>query len=88
LEGQTEPTRPDYLAALKGARIVTRVLRVGTDSTSQVPPTEKARWRMPGLIKKFEGTHRYVLTHKGSTTITALPAARQANMSALTAIAA
>ena len=27
LEGQTEPTRPDYLAALKGARTVTRVQR-------------------------------------------------------------
>jgi len=41
-----------------------------------------------GLIKKLSGTHRYVLTHKGSTTITALLAARQANINELTQIAA
>jgi hypothetical protein len=44
--------------------------------------------RAHGLIKKVGGTHRYVLTQKGSTTITALLAARQANISELTAIAA
>ncbi len=44
--------------------------------------------RAHGLIKKLSGTHRYVLTQKGSTTITALLAARQANVNELTKIAA
>ena len=44
--------------------------------------------RAHGLIKKVSGTHRYVLTEKGSTTITALLAARQANINQLTQIAA
>jgi hypothetical protein len=44
--------------------------------------------RAHGLIKKVSGTHRYVLTAKGSTTITALLAARQANINELTKIAA
>ena len=44
--------------------------------------------RAHGLIKKLSGTHRYVLTQKGSTTITALLAARQANINHLTQIAA
>jgi len=44
--------------------------------------------RAHGLIKKVGGTHRYVLTQKGSTTITALLAARQANINELTKIAA
>ena len=44
--------------------------------------------RAHGLIKKVSGTHRYVLTSKGSTTITALLAARQANLNELTKIAA
>lgn len=44
--------------------------------------------RAHGLIKKVSGTHRYVLTEKGSTTITALLAARQANINQLTRIAA
>jgi hypothetical protein len=44
--------------------------------------------RAHGLIKKLSGTHRYVLTDKGSTTITALLAARQANINQLTQIAA
>jgi len=44
--------------------------------------------RAHGLIKKLPGTHRYVLTDKGSTTITALLTARQANINELTQIAA
>ena len=44
--------------------------------------------RTHGLIKKLSGTYRYVLTQKGSTTITALLTARQANINELTKIAA
>jgi hypothetical protein len=44
--------------------------------------------RAHGLIKKVSGTHRYVLTSKGDTLITALLAARQANINQLTQIAA
>jgi hypothetical protein len=44
--------------------------------------------RAHGLIKKLSGTHRYVLTEKGSTVTTALLAARQANINELTRIAA
>jgi hypothetical protein len=44
--------------------------------------------RTHGLIKKVGQTHRYVLTQKGSTTITALLAARQADINQLTKIAA
>lgn len=44
--------------------------------------------RAHGLIKKLSRTHRYVLTEKGSTTITALLTARQANINELTKIAA
>lgn len=44
--------------------------------------------RAHGLIKKVSGTHRYVLTEKGSTVTTALLAARQANVNELTRIAA
>ena len=44
--------------------------------------------RAHGLIKKVSGTHRYQLTSKGTTAITALLAARQANINELTKIAA
>ena len=44
--------------------------------------------RAHGLIKKVSGTHRYVLTQMGSTTITAVLAARQANINDLTKMAA
>jgi hypothetical protein len=44
--------------------------------------------RAHGLIKKLPRTHRYVLTNKGSITITALLTARQANINQLTQIAA
>ena len=41
-----------------------------------------------GASTKLSGTHRYVLTDKGSTTITAVLTARQANINQLTEIAA
>jgi hypothetical protein len=44
--------------------------------------------RAHGLIKKLSGTHRYVLTQRGSTTITAVLAARHADLTQLTEIAA
>ncbi len=44
--------------------------------------------RAHGLIKKVGGTHRYILTEKGSVTITALLTARQANINELTKLAA
>ena len=44
--------------------------------------------RAPGLIKKVSGTHRYVLTEKGRTTITALLSARKADVDQLTKMAA
>jgi hypothetical protein len=47
-----------------------------------------AMLRAHGLIKKIPGTHRYVLTSQGCTVITALLAARQANVNELTKIAA
>ena len=44
--------------------------------------------RAHGLVAKVSGTHRYVLTQKGRTTITALLAARKADVDQLTKIAA
>lgn len=44
--------------------------------------------RAHGLIKRVNGTHRYLLTQKGCKAITSLLAARQANINDLTAIAA
>ena len=44
--------------------------------------------RAHGLIKKIASTHRYLLTEKGSATITALLSARQANVNELTKLAA
>ena len=44
--------------------------------------------RAHGLIAKVSGTHRYVVTDKGRTTITALLAARQADVNQLTKLAA
>jgi len=44
--------------------------------------------RAHGLIQKVGGTHRYVLTEKGRTTITALLAARKADVQQLTKMAA
>jgi len=44
--------------------------------------------RAHGLIRKIGGTHRYVVTDKGRTTLTALLAACQANVAQLTQLAA
>ena len=44
--------------------------------------------RAHGLIKRVSGTHRWLLTEKGRRFITALLAARQANMDQLTQLAA
>jgi len=44
--------------------------------------------RAHGLIQKISGTHRYLVTDKGRTTITALLAARKADVDQLTKIAA
>ena len=44
--------------------------------------------RAHGLVPKISGTHRYGVTDKGRITITALLAARQANVSQLTQLAA
>ena len=45
-------------------------------------------FRAHGLIAKGSGTHRYVVTDKGRTTITALLAARKADVDQLTKLAA
>jgi hypothetical protein len=44
--------------------------------------------RAHGLVQKVAGTHRYVVSEKGRTTITALLAARKADVDQLTKIAA
>ena len=44
--------------------------------------------RAHGLIAKVSGTHRYVVTEKGRTTITALLTARKADVDQLTKLAA
>ena len=47
-----------------------------------------ARWRAHGLIRKVGGTHRYQVTPAGRQIITALLAARQADVEKLMALAA
>ena len=44
--------------------------------------------RPHGLLRKVNGTHCYVVTENGRKIITALLAARQANVEQLTAMAA
>jgi len=44
--------------------------------------------RAHGLLRKVSGTHRYVVTENGRKIITALLAARQADVEQLTALAA
>jgi len=44
--------------------------------------------RAHGLIAKVSGAHRYVVTEKGRTTITALLSARKADVDKLTKLAA
>lgn len=72
-----------------------RALLFSTKATEQdhhrrsaIVTRKLALLRAHGLIKKLSGTHRYVLTQKGSTIITALLTARQANIDQLTQIAA
>lgn len=45
-------------------------------------------FRAHGLLRKVSGTHRYLVTEKGRQTITALLAARQADVDQLTQLAA
>jgi hypothetical protein len=54
--------------------------KVGTD--------KEQRRRAHGLLRKVSGTHRYVVTEGGRKIITALLAARQADVEQLTALAA
>ena len=67
--------------------------------TTRCDPTELKRrmgwigrrlrlFRAHGLIAKVSSTHRYVVTDKGRTTITALLAARKADVDQLTKLAA
>jgi DNA-binding MarR family transcriptional regulator len=44
--------------------------------------------RAHGLLRKVSGTHRYVVTENGRKILTALLAARQADVEQLTALAA
>ena len=44
--------------------------------------------RAHGLVRKISGTYRYILTNKGQTTVTALLAARRADVTQLTQLAA
>lgn len=67
------PTKPTTTLQRRHAGIITRKLGL---------------LRAHGLIMKLQGTHRYVLTHKGTAIITALLAARQADINQLTQIAA
>ena len=67
--------------------------RKASDPTEQrrrsAATTRKLRvLRAHGLLKKVSGTHRYVLTSKGREIITALLAARQADVDQLTKLAA
>lgn len=67
-------SRPSNLKIRKQAAAkITRILRL---------------LRAHRLIRKLGNTHRYVLTEKGRTTITALLAARQADVDKLTQLAA
>ncbi|MBF0141365.1 MAG: hypothetical protein HQL74_13935 [Magnetococcales bacterium] len=55
---------------------------------SAVVTRKLALLRAHGLIKKVPGTHRYHLTSRGRTIVTALLTARQANAESLMKIAA
>jgi len=82
--------------AINGFR--NRDLRALLYSTKTAEPEQKRRagavtrkirlLRAHGLIRKVSGTHRYVVSEKGRRIITALLAARQANVEQLTALAA
>jgi hypothetical protein len=82
--------------AINGFR--NRDLRALLFSTKATEPEQKQRasaitrkirlLRAHGLIRKVSGTHRYVVNEKGRRIITALLAARQADVEQLTALAA
>jgi hypothetical protein len=67
------PQQGGELEERRRAAVVTRQLRL---------------LRAHGLVRKVSGTHRYVVTEGGRNIITALLAARQANVEQLTALAA
>jgi hypothetical protein len=66
--------------------------KVGTDNEERrraAAVTRQLRLlRAHGLLRKVSGTHRYVVTADGRKIITALLAARQADVEQLTALAA
>jgi hypothetical protein len=66
--------------------------KTGTDPEERRPASRVTRQlrllRAHGLLRKVSGTHRYVLTENGRKIITALLAARQADVEQLTALAA
>jgi len=66
--------------------------KVGTDKAERrragVVTRQLRLRRAHGLLRKVSGTHRYVVTQGGRKIITALLAARQADVEQLTALAA
>ena len=66
--------------------------QVGTDQQERRRASAVTRQlrllRAHGLLRKVSGTHRYVVTEGGRKVITALLAARQADVEQLTALAA
>ena len=66
--------------------------KVGTDKEDRRRSSAVTRQlrllRAHGLLRKVSGTHRYVVTEGGRKIITALLAARQADVEQLTALAA
>jgi hypothetical protein len=66
--------------------------KVGTDKEQRRRAAAVTRLlrllRAHGLLRKVSGTHRYVVTGGGRKIITALLAARQADVEQLTALAA
>jgi hypothetical protein len=66
--------------------------KVGTDKEERRRAAAVTRLlrllRAHGLLRKVSGTHRYVVTEGGRKIITALLAARQADVEQLTALAA
>src|SRR5436309_1480683 len=81
-------TRPETFASFARPKSVPKADPKEQKRRSAAIGRKLALLRTHGLIKKLSGTHRYVLTQKGSTTITALLTARQANINELTKIAA
>ena len=67
-------------------------IKIGTDQEERRRAGAVTRQlrllRVHGLLRKVSGTHRYVVTEGGRKIITALLAARQADVEQLTALAA